>query len=219
MTLTQVQSEKCPRAALTTGGWPILDERTDVAQGMCSVEGCESPAWARGWCGTHYRRWQRLGSVALPDRASFEDRFWAQVERTGECWEWRGKLGRGGYGQTWRDGRAPLVHRVSWELHYGPIPEGLFVCHRCDNPPCVRPDHLFLGTAKENTQDMMAKGRFRLSRKRRGEEHPRAKLTAEQAGLIRARVGTSRRKLAEEFGVSPGTIRAIHEGRTWKDVR
>ena len=97
-------------------------------------------------------------------------RFWSYVNRTPGCWEWTGALSKrkrgdrrqrgAGYGHfmvTWKT--ITMAHRYSWELAHGPIPPGLFVCHRCDNPKCVRPDHLFLGTALDNTRDMIAKGR------------------------------------------------------------
>ena len=92
-----------------------------------------------------------------------EDRFWPKVQKSEGCWFWiAGGDGPDGYGRI-REGRAGsrflLAHRVAWELTYGPIPDGLFVCHHCDNRRCVRPDHLFLGTADDNNKDMQRKGR------------------------------------------------------------
>lgn len=91
----------------------------------------------------------------------FSDYFWSRMDKSKECWPWIGKLNReNGYGQVRISGTIrPVVHRVAWELTYGPIPEGLLVCHHCDNPACCRPDHLFLGTMKDNIQDAVKKGR------------------------------------------------------------
>lgn len=90
------------------------------------------------------------------------DRFWSKVDRSGDCWTWTASRTRHGYGRIGLGhDRVETAHRVSWMLANGPIPEGVFVCHRCDNPPCVRPDHLFLGTALDNIRDMIAKGRGR----------------------------------------------------------
>ena len=91
-------------------------------------------------------------------------RFWRRVVKSEGCWEWAGPCNEGGYGRvTWNHRR--VAHRISWEMAYGPIPEGLFVLHHCDNRRCVRPEHLFLGTANDNIQDMNAKGRARGGRK------------------------------------------------------
>jgi hypothetical protein len=87
------------------------------------------------------------------------DRFWARIEKTDTCWNWTRSKSKAGYGFMSIKGVHMYMHRFSYELHFGVIPDGLYVCHRCDNPSCVRPEHLFLGTALENTRDCIAKGR------------------------------------------------------------
>lgn len=98
-------------------------------------------------------------------RTTLVDRFWSKVDKTGECWEWRGAIAKSGYGHINRGRRGEGVircHRLSWELaNQRSIPDGLYVLHKCDNPKCVRPDHLFLGTPTDNMRDMAAKGRWR----------------------------------------------------------
>lgn len=97
-------------------------------------------------------------SVHSPTRTE-KGRFWSKVQMGPSCWVWEGARNRGGYG-TFRRGSVVIkAHRAAWEFCYGPIPEGLCVLHKCDNPPCVRPDHLFLGTVADNAQDRVAKGR------------------------------------------------------------
>src|SRR5262245_20642397 len=102
-------------------------------------------------------------------------RFWAKVHKTDTCWLWTGSTHRG-YGQLSSPsgrGHAPLrAPRVSWEIHYGPIPEGLWVLHRCDVRGCVRPDHLWLGTRQDNIADMVAKGRSARGERSAWRQHP-----------------------------------------------
>jgi hypothetical protein len=158
------------------------------------------------------------------------ERFWALVRKgaaPGDCWEWTGSRARFGYGRfnlrhydqpSAKNGYAVQAHRLSWEFAHGPIPPGLWVLHRCDNPPCVRPDHLFLGTVGDNVRDAVAKGR--LTYEWVAGRQPKAKLTPDQVRLIRAlsESGTSRNELARLFGVTPGTVRLLVQRRTWKDV-
>ena len=125
---------------------------------------CDKPRFKRDLCTLHYQRWQKYRdpSVNRSNRGvPAEDRFWAKVDKSGDCWLWTGAIFAGnGYGQFSPAHHVNVAaHRFSWELHNGPIPDGLLVCHHCDTPLCVRLDHLFLGTASDNMQDMIRKGR------------------------------------------------------------
>jgi hypothetical protein len=140
-------------------------------------------------------------------------------ENTG-CWEWCASKDRG-YGQLKAAGKILKAHRVAYELFIGKIPEGMFVCHTCDNPGCVNPAHLFVGTHQDNMDDMRRKGRRKgRGTKAKGEKHYLAKLTESQVREIRELYTPygkySQSKLAEMFGVSPMTISDIINNRTWK---
>ena len=129
----------------------------------CSIDGCERSPSTRGWCGMHYHRWQRHGDPSVVARfrsAPLEQRFWERVRKSDGCWLWTGRHRPDGYGQLLTaERRVVYAHRLAYEIHHGPIPDGMFVCHHCDNTPCVRPDHLFLGTHADNMRDMREKGR------------------------------------------------------------
>lgn len=130
------------------------------------------------------------------------------------CWEYTGGLNCYGYGQFWWKGNI-RAHRASWLVFNGEIPDGLFVLHRCDNRKCCKPDHLFLGDHQDNATDRVQKNRGLV-----GEQHGEAKLTNKQVYEIRNRYvfRFNSRSLANEFGVSIGTIRKIGAGVTWKKV-
>ena len=150
---------------------------------------------------------------------SLEDRFWEKVDVRGrnECWLWTASL-QNGYGQIGIKGqRSPgKAHRVSWELHHGVIPEGLEVLHTCDNPRCVNPRHLFLGSQTDNLEDMTGKGRRRQGNAF-GADNPSSKLTEKDVRKIRRLVksGWTHGKLAKIYGVSRPAISAIIRGETW----
>lgn len=152
----------------------------------------------------------------------FQRRFWIKITKSDGCWLWAGHRFKNGYGCIRTDGSDPrrqlLTHRVAYELTYGSIPDGLVVCHHCDNPPCVRPDHLFISTQRGNVADCVSKGRagdHTPITPAHGESHYRAILTDKQVVEIRGLyvpgvVGYI--KLAHLYGVHPQTIKKIVKG-------
>lgn len=147
-------------------------------------------------------------------------RFWSSVHKTDNCWIWQRSTKKKGYGQfLLSTNRVVLAHRYAWELTNGAIPAGLSVLHRCDNPPCVNPSHLFLGTRAENSEDMIRKGRDR-KRGLRGAMNHRAKLTDDAVRIIRHQraLGVGLAPLAHRFNVSTYAIWAVVKRLTWIDV-
>lgn len=154
-------------------------------------------------------------------RKSIEKRFFGKVgplSFTTLCMQWTGATNHDGYGIIAIKGETiRYAHRVSWELHYGQIPQGMNVLHSCDNRPCVRPDHLFIGAQVDNIRDMMDKGRDKHCP---GESNGRAKLTDEKVieiiGLLKA--GHKHQTIADRFGCSEPSIWQIAHKRTWKHI-
>lgn len=159
-------------------------------------------------------------------KAPLRERFDAKVLKGDGCWEWQATKNNKGYGMigiTTAIGKR-LAHRVSYELHIGPIPDGLCVLHRCDNPACVRPGHLFLGTKRDNVADMDTKGRRVVGinpdnkpPRHTEDDHPRAKLTVRLVEALRHRhaAGASLCALARECDVNKTVMRRALQGKTW----
>jgi len=142
--------------------------------------------------------------------------FWPQVKKSDTCWNWLASPERT-YGAVFFNGRKQQAHRVSYQLFRGEIPDGLNVCHKCDNPKCVNPEHLFLGTQQDNIDDMMRKGRHRSFNIPFGSNSGRSKLTEEQALEI---IGSdlSMSELAKQYGMSRSGIRYIKARIGWKHL-
>ena len=170
-------------------------------------------------------------------------RFWGKVDKSGTCWLWLSGKDKDGYGIFHVDGVKIKSHRFSFAETYGSVPAGILVCHRCDNPACVRPDHLFAGTQMDNMRDAASKGRTALGdrngsrthpesrcfgddnpsrrhpeRMLRGEQKPDSKLKEADIVAIR-QMGGSHQEIAERFGVSRRNISMIRAGETWKHVQ
>lgn len=137
-----------------------------------------------------------------------------------DCWMWLGSLLPRGYARFSLHNEAVGAHRVSYRVHIGEVPAGMCICHRCDNPPCVNPAHLFLGTNKDNIQDALTKKRMRFIR---GEAHPMSKLTCQSVKQIRSeyKPGMSIQEcvtIGAKFGVGINGVMSVVRGRTWKHV-
>lgn len=148
------------------------------------------------------------------------ERFWQKVDirEPDQCWEWKATKNQSGYGSICVDGKMKRAHRVSYELHHGPIPEGMLVLHSCDNPSCVNPAHLHLGTHQDNMREKMNRRRCHNTA---CEAHGQAKLTSDQVQQIRTRYaagGVTQKQLAEEFGVARSQIWRVVRMKGWLHV-
>jgi len=196
-----------------------------MARSICTIEGCERLLNGHGFCSMHYDRWRKHGSPFAGPRnhAPDEVRFQRYVDKKGpdDCWLWTANKLKAGYGQFQiggKGGPTKLAHRLAFEYANGRPPnEGMVIMHSCDNPGCVNPSHLSEGTYRENTEDMVRKGRncFHVAY---GEDSAVAKLMDEDVREIRAAEGVTNASLGRKFGVSPSTIKAVRNRTTWKHV-
>lgn len=145
-----------------------------------------------------------------------KERFWGKVNKTNGCWNWLTYKDRDGYGEFQLEKKKSKAHRASWQIHFGKIPEGLCVLHKCDNPPCVNPSHLFLGTPADNNKDRSLKGRSA-----KGEKMASAKLTENKVLNIRkmyAAGNIKQKTLARLFDINFRTISQIINRKLWNHI-
>ena len=190
----------------------------------CAFDGCNKLAATAGYCVGHYRQ-HHVGEQLRPLQLQYHglseyERFFMRVEKKNpnECWNWSGSRTNSKWHGQWRNsaGNIELAHRAAWRLMRCDIPREMFVLHRCDNPICVNPSHLFLGTQSENLKDMWAKGRGRPMPSH-GEKHGMSKLTAKSVLEIRES-NLSAKEIASKFGVGTTTIYDIRKRKIWKHI-
>lgn len=149
---------------------------------------------------------------------SVECKFWSLVEKSDGCWNWNGNFSTWGYGRLWAQGISMPVHRLSYFLENGTIPEGLLVCHRCDNKKCVRPSHLFLGTHNDNSDDKIKKGRAVYAKGEQKGNHKLTNLKVVEMRQLYSFGGITQREIAKLFKVSKSTSGTVLKGTSWKHV-
>jgi hypothetical protein len=196
------------------------------------VADCDRATYSKGFCSKHYGRARQHGDptkVIKPSEArhparspeKFVSDFRKRLVRTtAGCLEWAGARDVNGYGRASWKGQTRLAHRLAYQVFVGPIPAGVNVCHRCDNPPCCETSHLFLGSQTANLADMRMKERGFVPVAPRGERQFLAKLTEEKVLRIRAArtAGGRPKDLAAQYGVSPTCIVDVCKRKTWKHV-
>lgn len=189
----------------------------------CSMSECERKAWSKGLCLMHYKRQWRHGSPHILVQVGADMPLAERVNRIGwtvtdsGCWEWNGRRDDKGYGQLDYAGTSLGAHRASYIVFKGAIDDGLFVCHSCDNPPCMNPEHLWLGTNKENLRDMASKNRGGIAK---GERNGFSKLDEESVRVIRRlrSEGKSLREIGSLFNVTEACVSQVARRVSWRHV-
>ena len=194
--------------------WTYRWKNLDIPAGFCIIDIC-----GRRDC-VNPDHLHAAPSPPPPSQAKdVKERLAANTTRRGTCLEFvTASQHWFGYGLVWYEGRSQAAHRVSYMLRHGPIPDGAVIRHRCDNPPCINPDHLVCGTQKDNMRDRFERGRANTAR---GSKIGSAKLTEWQVAEIRTRLalGVARRELARRYGVQGDAIGAIARNENWRHVK
>jgi hypothetical protein len=186
---------------------------TDARGNRCSVENCDRPAKARGWCNKHWYRWRAHGDPQWrPDQTGFDTLRILTATPPQDCILWPGFKDPNGYGRVWFKGGYRLSHRVSYQINVDEIPAHIDVCHSCDTPSCVNPHHLFLGTAADNLRDCKQKGR-----NAHGVKSGRAKLAESDVRAIRIDPRPTR-VIAKQFGIASSGVSGIKRRKLWSHI-
>lgn len=184
---------------------------------LCVAPNCKKNNHNRGkYCGMHAARLYRNGSLDL-NKISDKERFLSKIIKNNDCWIWQGHLHHG-YGRFSIKCKSYIASRAAYILFKGKIPDKLYVCHSCDNPACVNPEHLWLGTDKDNAQDSVIKGRNYY---KKGENHPKAILKNEQVIIIKNKLKNKETitKISKEMNIAFETVKSIKKGKIWKHIQ
>jgi HNH endonuclease len=169
-------------------------------------------------CGNHLQSFT-IGCMVYIKKMTVKERFLSHIDKSSSCWRWKRQLDKDGYGRFWMERKGVPAHRASWMIFKKKeIPKGLFICHKCDNPSCVRPSHLFLGTNSDNIQDAIKKNRMKGPR---GEKQHCAIFTTEEVLEIRRMSAEDKingNRIANHYGVDRHRIYDILKRITWKHI-
>jgi len=188
---------------------------------LCLATECNRIYYAIGLCRIHYHRWRKRGSLdcrIVINNIQEKLKYYSKINENG-CWEWQRAKIHNGYGRVYvkHKNKDELTHRASWEAFVGEIKEGMQINHKCHNRACINPDHLYLGTQKENVRDMLLAGRGNVPK---GSDCINSKLTEDKVKLIKKMLNEGKRScdIAIQFNISRSTIWNIKYGKTWKHI-
>ena len=188
---------------------------------ICAIPDCNQKQFSSDYCSRHYNR--LLNNRPLEKKSFHElnpkerlDKF-VTIDLKSQCWIWTGSKNKKNYGCIHFKGKTRIAHRLAYELYKGQIPKGLLVCHNCDNPSCINPDHLFLGTNQDNSNDKFSKNREKILY---GQSNGNSKLTTNEVVNIKRMLisGYTPTEISRKFNVSDGAIFSIRDNNTWRHV-